>query len=353
MTETTQRFDMRKSARITVAAAGAVLSLALSATPAWGWGGTGHELVSGAAIDALPADLPAFLHTKEAHDQIALLGREPDRWRGSGRTHDSERDPAHYVNIADDEKIAGVSVGALPETRAEFDAAIRAAGARYPGYLPYAIVDGWQQLVKDFAIWRVSSIGAVKAASPADRAWFAADVRLREALIVRDLGVWSHYVGDASQPMHVTDHHDGWDAYPDPMTYPPPGAPPEVKGVHAFFEGTFVHRHVTSKAVAAAMAPYGDCACTVRVRTARYLATSFAQVRPLYELVKSGAFRDGTPAAQAFATARVAAGASELRDMVIDAWKASEGATIGYPAVTVADVAAGKIPMTPAIYGAD
>ncbi len=45
--------------------------------------------------------------------------------------------------------------------------------------------------------------GAETATTPEERAWFEADRRLREKLTLRDIGIWSHYVGDATQPMHV------------------------------------------------------------------------------------------------------------------------------------------------------
>jgi hypothetical protein len=44
-----------------------------------------------------------------------------------------------------------------------------------------------------------------------------------------------------------------------------------------------------------------------------------------------------------FAAARMATGASELRDMVIDAWRTSADAVVGNPHVKVRDVEAGKM----------
>ncbi len=41
---------------------------------------------------------------------------------------------------------------------------------------------------------------------------------------------------------------------------------------------------------------------------------------------------------------RIAAGAAELRDLVVDAWRASETATVGYPGVGVGTLeAAGAV----------
>lgn len=331
------------------------IAVAAAPAPAFAWGATGHELASGAAVDALSKDIPAFLRTKKARAQIALLGREPDRWRNAGRTHDAERDPGHYISIAPDGKISTLfTIDSIPQTRGEFEKTINVAGARYPGYLPYAMIDGYQQIVKDFGYWRASRIGAKTARTKADRDWFAADMKLRESLLIRDIGVWSHYVADASQPQHVSENHNGWvSEYPDPMTYPPPGLPREIYGIHAYFEGPFVKTNVTPEALRKAMPAYRDCACTIEQRVAAFIAGTLTFVRPLYELVTSRAIMAQKPEAVDFATSRLAAGAAEIRDGVEDAWKASATSTVGYPNINVADIESGKIILTRDMYGSD
>src|SRR6185436_296338 len=98
----TEHAALRKAAFVRMrqpAIALIAIALALAPAPAFAWGATGHELISGAAIDGLTQDLPAFLRTKTVRDQIALLGRELDRSKGAGETHDWERDPGHYIFI--------------------------------------------------------------------------------------------------------------------------------------------------------------------------------------------------------------------------------------------------------------
>ncbi len=333
------------------------LAIALSPAPAFAWGATGHELVSAAAVDALSKELPAFLKTATAKWQMTLLGREPDRWRGAGLVHDRERDQAHYLDVGDDDKVNGLyTLDLLPATRGDFEKGLRLKGVEPndQGYLPYAIIDGYQQVVKDFAYWRASRVGAKTAKTKADRDWFAAEMKLREQLIIRDIGVWSHYVADGSQPQHVSDHYNGWpELYPDPMTYPPPGQPPEIRGVHGFFEGPFVKSNITLSAVKAAMAPYRDCGCKIDQRVSGYLKTTLALVKPLYEIVAAGGLRDATSAAKAYATERLAAGANEVRDLTEAAWKASGSMTVGYPAINVADIESGKTILSRNSYGSD
>jgi hypothetical protein len=49
----------------------------------WTWGATGHEWISGIAIEKLPHNVPAFIRTPEV--KIAVMGRELDRSEGTGQ----------------------------------------------------------------------------------------------------------------------------------------------------------------------------------------------------------------------------------------------------------------------------
>jgi hypothetical protein len=95
----------------------------------WAWGATGREGVSGIAIEKLPDSVPKLVRTNEAAADIAVRGRELDRSKGSGKTHDAERDPGHYVDLADDGAVMGVlPLAQLPTTREEYDTLLRAKG---------------------------------------------------------------------------------------------------------------------------------------------------------------------------------------------------------------------------------
>jgi hypothetical protein len=78
--------------------------------------------------------------------------------------------------------------------------------------------------------------GAETPTSAEKRAWFEADRRLHEKLTLRDIGVWSHYVADASQPLHVSVH------------------------MHAYFEGEFAQKNLKRDAVAALVPAYAPTA---------------------------------------------------------------------------------------------
>lgn len=331
------------------------LSLALS-SPASAWGGRGHEMVAQAAAEAFSNALPAFLRTKAAREEIVILSRELDRSRGAGRVHDYERDPGHYFDIDENGLVGGIPLAQLPPYRdgLGLQLAVKGYGPNQFGYLPYAIIDGWQQLAKDFAQYRASLVGAKTAKTAADRAWFALDLKVREKTILRDIGVWGHYLGDGSQPLHVTEHHDGWpERYKDPMTYPPPGQPKEVRTVHNWYEGGFVRANISLAEVKAQMPALRDCHCPIEKRTWDYISATLAEVEPLYRLVAAGALQTPSPEAKAFTAKRLAAGAAELRDMIEDAWKMSATMQVGYPPVSVADIEAGKVAMTKDVYGFD
>jgi hypothetical protein len=320
----------------------AALALMLAAPmPAQAWGALGHKLIGEAAAAEFPASLPAFVRSRPAAWRIGEASREPDRSRSAGEPHDGDLDPGHYVNVRDDGTIAGgPRLDALPPGREAYDTALRAVGATQykSGFLPYSIIDGWQQLVKDFALWRGDVAGARLARSKADRQWFEQDRALRELLTLRDLGYWAHFVGDASQPMHVSVHYNGWGDGPNPDGFE------ATPGLHAKFESDFVDANIRLADVTAAMRPYRDCGCTIQKHTEAYLTATLSQLRHTYQFEKDGAYDKATPQSKTFAAARLAEAASMLRDLVTDAWTQSGQAVLGYKnRLPVADIEAGKV----------
>jgi hypothetical protein len=337
---------MRLTSSLPALAAATVIAFT-PAGPALAWGNTGHRMVGTLAMQGLPAEVPAFLRGKQAAADMGELAREPDRWKGSGKTHDSDRDPGHFLDLSDDGTVlGGPKLSALPATRADYETALRAAGADSwkAGYLPYSIIDGYQQLAKDFAYWRVATASAKRKGPHKD--WYKADARRREALILRDIGTFAHYVGDGSQPLHVSIHFNGWGPGPNPKGY-------TNDKVHGPFEGPFVAKYVTWDAARAAMPAFSDCGCPVDQRVEAYLAKTGSYAEPLYQMWGEGQFSGTDPRGAAFASSRVGAGAAELRDLIVLAWRASATASIGYPQVKVADVEAGTADPWIAMLGDD
>lgn len=323
----------------------------LSLTPGsvLAWGSTGHRFVGEAAMRALPEEVPGFLRTPQAVVDVGEYSREPDRAKGAGRVHDSNRDPGHFLDLSDDgTALGGPKLSALPTTRAEYETALRAVGqdSWKAGYLPYSIIDRYEQLAKDLAYWRVLSAAEANPAWAGHKAFFTADRQRREAQILIAVGELSHFVGDGSQPLHVTIHFNGWGDFPNPNDF-------TTAKVHGPFESDLVQATVTEAGVEAKMLPPKDCNCAIAKRVADYLATTGALVVPFYELEKAGGLAPGDARGPAFATQQIAVGASELRDLIVQAWHVSANETVGYKPVAVADVVAGKVDPYSALYGID
>jgi hypothetical protein len=335
--------DKRRGLRAIGWFAAAVLAATCPVEQALAWGHTGHVEIGEIAADALPGAIKAVIQSPQMGAAIAEWNAELDLSKGAGQTHDFERDPGHYVDIDDEGLVLGiVPFASMPVSRRDYDTALRAGGeTQYgAGYLYYSLIDGWQQVRKDFAWVRALSVGLKTASNTADRQFFREQLELRRRLLLRDIGVWGHYVADASQPMHVSVHFNGWGDYPNPNGY-------TTAPIHAPFEGSFVKSFVRKRAIRTALPGYRDCRCEIEQRVHDYLAATLGTIDRTYTL--AGASKDYTvanPAAVSFVTERLAAGAAQLRDMIIDAWKSSAGSSVGYPAIDIADIESGKVKLT-------
>lgn len=324
--------------------------------PSSAWGATGHRMINAVAAQTLPATMPDFLRAPDAVAEIRTLGPEADRVRSSGQPRDADDDQAHFLDLEDDGTIAGVvPLLQLPPSREAYDAAVRkgrpinghAPDQYTAGYLPYEIADGWELTVKDFAIWRFDTYAEEHATTDADKIYFGTDRRLREVLTLRDIGYWGHFVADGSQPLHVTVHYNGWGDYPNPSNWS------QSKQIHAKFESKFVDAHATEALVLAKVGTYVPSTVPILMRTSAYLKTTASFVPSVYRLEAAGALDAGTPEAVTFVLDRLAAGATAMRDMIVDAYTASSDMKVGYPGVTVRDLEAGKSQNPRATVGGD
>jgi hypothetical protein len=328
-------------AALVIAAPGAVFA----------WGGSGHRMIGVAAMRALPAELPAFLKTPQAIVDVGEYSREPDRIKRAGKAFDSDRDQGHFLDLNDDGTVlGGPKAAALPATRQDYEKALQAVGqdSWKAGYLPYSILEYYQQVTEDFAYWKALKFAESNPAWAAHKAFFTADRVRRERQILIDIGYLSHFVGDGSQPLHVSVHFNGWGDYPNPGGYS------TSRTLHADFEGALVRRSVTQGDVEKAMTPLHAADGGVDIQqVGAYLAATGVQVVPLYELQKAGGFKSGDPRGAAFATKQVAIGASELRDMIVTAWRWADKQTVGWRPTPLADILSGKVDPYPAFYSID
>ncbi len=327
------------------------LVLTLLPQMAFAWGYVGHTIINRLAAESLPENLPAFVRTPDAIAEIATLGPEEDRIKGAGRSWDDDNDPGHYLDIGDDGTVAGVvRLDALPSDMQAYADALAKAGTNpyRMGYIPYTIMDGFERVRQDFAVWRVDDYLATHATTQAARDEFAKDRALREVLTLRDIGDWGHFVGDGSQPLHITVHFNGWGNYPNPNIY-------STEHIHSPFETAFVNKYAKIADVRAAMPmmrlsipdhllSQGEIGTLV----GGYLLETSKQVEPLYKLWAAQAFQNGSQDAISFTDMQLARGASMLRQLIFLAWENSLYASFGYPEVPVRDILSGKVVPTQA-----
>jgi hypothetical protein len=344
-------------------AAAMIAAGACASSQAMAWGHTGHVNISTAAILALPTEVPNFVRTAAAARMIGELGAEADVSKSSGDAatpnsdiHDFERDPGHFIDL--DENGNVLSLSAVPlsgllipnQGRRDYDTILRANGTTqyFSGYLPFNLVDHWQQVRKDFAYVRAFTAAINNpATAPSDRSYFQYQLQLRQTLTMRDIGYWSHFVADASQPLHVSVHFNGWGNYPNPNGY-------TTRPIHAPFEGSFVKNFTTINDVAAGMGPYVPCDCAgIEARVRNYLIATLNQTVPLYQIAGSDLYQTAQPAEVAFVVARLAAGATELRDELVDAWRSSATIRVGFPLIKVSDIESGAVVLTKDAFAGD
>jgi len=275
-------------------------------TPAAGfaWGSEGHRMINRLAAQSLPAEVPAFLRSEAAVSEIEYLGPEPDRWRSRGEPElEAAQAPEHFIDLEPAD-----ALGPLPRKRLDFEAAVFAHGERPEkvGLQPWETVEVWQRLKAALREYR--RLAADKAANPND-------VRAVEQAAIFYAGWLGHYVGDGSQPLHTSVNYDGWALKDNPRGFSP------AHGIHWRFEGTFVaasiHESDVAKDLTAPKVVSGD----VFDAYVGYLRHTATLVDAVYAFDKTGGFANGgTAESRAFTEERLAAGASELRDLIYTAW---------------------------------
>jgi hypothetical protein len=272
------------------------------------WGADGHSIINRLAAAALPADVPEFLRSPAALDAMEYYGPEPDRWRSPAEPElDAAQAPEHFIDL----EYADLA-GPLPRQRYDYIRALAAAQAKHPdlaasltpekvGLQPYVTTEVYERLQSAFRDYR-ALVAAKK------------DTKPSEAEIVFLAGWLGHYVGDGSQPLHTSIQYNGW-VGPNPHGYT------TEHRIHSLFESQFVHANVTAGDVAPLIPAKPVVLGDVFNDYMKYLRNSNSLVEQTYQLEKSGAFAGaGTPAGKAFVDQQLAAGATELRNMIYTAW---------------------------------
>jgi hypothetical protein len=311
------------------------LTLTVVVSPAFAWDYEGHRIVNQLALAGLPADFPDFVRAPAAADRIAFLAGEPDRWRNTPDLpikHANGMD--HYLDI---EQLAdaGLDAATVSPLRYEFATAFaqgRAAhpenfpaidpaknadhSREWPGFLPWAITEYYGKLSSAFSYLKTFR----EAGTPEE-------IANAEANIIYLMGVMGHYVGDGSQPLHVTKHHNGW-VGDNPNHYS------TWARIHAYIDGGFI---AESGITAEKLTPRAREAKPLLPATATsprdpmfnavmaYLIAQHDRVEPLYQLDKEHKFDAKNPEAsaegRAFIEEQLLRGGEMLSDIWLTAWR--------------------------------
>jgi len=278
-----------------------LITIALIATPAWAWGEKGHYIVNEAATFGMTTDMPQFFY--KAYPELIWLAYDPDRWRGAGESLDAMNPPDHFLDYEYVESLP------LPPNRYTYIDMLYASGVlrRFgiandtAGFLPWRIAEVAQMLQVEFRNWRNSLPDSTERAAI-------------ERDIIHFAGILGHFAGDSSNPHHTTVNYNGW-IYPNPHGYA------TDCGTHARFESDFVSHAVDVSDVIPKLAP-PKLRADYFAAAIEGIRASNALVQPLFRLDRDGAFNPlrRSPEGVAFASDRLAAGASLLRDLWWSAW---------------------------------
>ena len=241
---------------------------------------------------------PYFM--KAARNDLIYNGNEPDRWRDEINT------PMNIAQAADhffDSELWG-PIGTIESDRYKFmeKVAAKKVALIRVGYLPYAIIEHYGRLVNAFRHWRNATTPEVREAARADAVHYA--------------GVMGHYVGDATQPMHMSVHYNGWlDNVPNPNNYT------RDRGLHARYEAAYVDVAIDAATVRAKVqAPerLKDVFGSIK----QHLIQGFNELEPMYQLEKTGEFNPEQPRPKgtAFIATEIARGATMLSNLWYTAW---------------------------------
>ncbi len=287
--------------------AGALLVPMLLVKPGLGWGREGHEMINRLAAETLPKDMPEFMRSPAALDAMQYYGPEPDRWKSNAEPELSAAgSPEHYIDLewAD---LIGIP---LPRRRYDYVRALAVAQKAHPdldltpekvGLQPYVATEYYER---------------IKAAMRDYRGLVAEhkDTKPVEAEIVFLSGILGHFVADGSMPLHTSIKFNGW------VGDNPNGYTTEHH-IHAEFESVYVGANVTPKDIAPLIPAQPVALADFFDDYVKYLRHSNTLVEKTYQLEKAGAFTGaGTPEGKAFTDERLAAGATELRNILYTAW---------------------------------
>lgn len=164
-----------------------LLALFVFGSSAWGWWPRGHGILTRAAVQALPADAPAFL--RAGAGMVAHAAVDPDVAKNRGTLYlEKAGHPVHYFNMELFE------AADLPASRYAFGRRCAELGKRpeQVGLLPYVTAEYTEQLALAFAEFRK---------------WPDNPFIQNKCLIYA--GYVAHFAQEVCQPLNLTIHWNG------------------------------------------------------------------------------------------------------------------------------------------------
>ncbi|HUN79923.1 MAG TPA: hypothetical protein VMV81_00270 [Phycisphaerae bacterium] len=272
----------------------AFLSVGFLSNAVWAWDEEGHIIVTRLAHQKLPERMPEWVRSSQVVERLAYLSGEPDRWRGQKNVDlDHTNNPDHYFD-AEDLTDFGLTLKTLPPLEREFTDLLATARAQHPdrfkpydkqadhdytrlvpGLLPYHIAE---------LQWKLASSWTTLKTYETNRS-LCSDGMIDNARqnIIYEMGILSHFVGDGSQPLHMTKHHHGW------VGENPKGYTTDKKFHSEIDGGVIALHHIDAASLAGrAKSPRAVSKEHYFSDICDYLGETLAQVEPLYELEHSG-----------------------------------------------------------------
>jgi hypothetical protein len=269
----------------------AVLIVIAVGTPGWGWWGNGHAILTRAAVEALPAEMPAFFRADGVMPAHCVY--DPDLFKNRALPElDNAEFPEHFY---DQELMEG---RALPATRYGFLDLCAREGLkpRKVGLLPYAVAEWTQRLAVGLAEHRKW---------PEDKA-------IQSKCLVY-AGFIAHYAEDLCQPLHVTIHYDG---------RPKADGSLEGKGIHEKVDALVERLEFEPQELAKGqkIVALGELMPAI----VRQIEESRALVDRVYELEEGLGDKDSQEV-RAFALERARAASGFTAALFLTAWEISAG----------------------------
>lgn len=313
--------------------------LVLTAPVLWAWDYEGHRIVNQLALGALPPEFPAFVREPGAVERVAFLSGEPDRWRNVPDLTMKHSGGSWTDHFCDLEYLTDAGLDLATLTSFRFDFVVQYAAGRaahpdkfppidpaknadhtreWPGFAPWSITEQFGRLRSGFSYLKVfEELGTPE------------EVANARANIIYVMGVMGHMVGDLSQPLHTTQHYNGW-VGPNPKGYT------TWSGLHAWVDGGMIAKagirapQLQSRVEAPRALPLAartDGRDPMFVAVMDYLMAQHRHVEPLYQLEKNGDLGHGDQVLGAvgrgFIEQRLLEGGHMLASIWYTAWRSA------------------------------